>query len=122
MHIFQFSSYVQFYKFNWVVVPTHTYTHQNHIFSFQSHVGISVGHLIRKFPSDTIWRLIYPTPNREGPDTPLRNIPIPATSTDSKLTKPCLSTSPNQWHKAIHLSKTVYKINPSTFNLLIPFT
>ena len=51
---------------------THTHTPKNHILS-QSRVGISVGHLIREFPSDTIWRLIYPSSNREGPDTPLRN-------------------------------------------------
>ena len=30
--LFQFPSYVHFTSFLWVVVPTHTYTHQNHVF------------------------------------------------------------------------------------------
>ena len=58
-----FPSYIHFTSFFGLLFQlTHTHT-KNHVFSFQSHVGISVGHLIRKFPSDIIWRLIYPTPN-----------------------------------------------------------
>ena len=88
---------------------SHIHTPKSHFHIFKVMSVIYVGHLIRKFPSDTIWRLIYPTPNREGPDTPLRNIPIPSTSTDSKLTKPCQSTSPNQWHKANPFLKSFTK-------------
>ena len=56
--LFQFPSYVQFYKFLWVVVSTHTYTHQKSYFSFQSHVGTIRRLLVTEVPGGWFTRLL----------------------------------------------------------------
>ena len=53
VHNSQFPSCVNFIIFLWVVVPTHTYTHQNHFSHFKVMSVIPVGFSSRKFSSDT---------------------------------------------------------------------
>ena len=70
--LFQFPSYVKFYKFYWVVISTLTNTHQSSHFSFQNLVG-TICRLSHRSSCRTLRRLVYSTPNREGLYTPLRN-------------------------------------------------
>ena len=93
---FQFPSYVQFYKFSLGCCFHSHNSHQNHLSHFQSLVGTICRLLVTGVPVGYSRRLVYSTPNREGPYALLRNNRS-STSTDSKKTnKPCRNTSPNQ--------------------------
>ena len=75
---------------HWVVVDTHAHTHPKSTFLIKT-TSVYMQDNHRKFPSDTNWRLIYPTPNREGP---LPYCAIPSTPL------------PQPTHKSINRVKT----------------
>ena len=76
---FHFPSYIHFTSI-WVVFfqYSHTPTPKSH-FCHQSLVGNICRLLVTEVPVGHFRRLIYSTPNREGPDTPLRNKHITST-------------------------------------------
>ena len=94
---FQFPSYVQFYTFCWVVVQF-SHTHTKITFShFKSHVGTIRRLLITEGPVGHFRRLIYSTPNREGPDTLVAQLSVSHLLNRLKTkSKPCRNTSTNQ--------------------------
>ena len=108
---FQFPSYVQFYKFSLGCCFHSPNSHQNHLSHFQSHVGTICRLLVTGVPVGHSRRLVYSTPNREGPYAPLRNTHNTSTQpTQNKSNR--VATRPQINDSRSYLSKPFIKVNP----------
>ena len=118
--LFQFPSYVHFTSFFGLLFQlTHTHT-KNHVFSFQSLVGIIRRLLITEVPVGHFRRLIYSTPNREGPDTLVAQLTVSHLLNRLKPSKTVSQHVYKSMTRGHIFSKPFIIVNPCSSIKLVP--